>query len=396
MKDLFIGFFIFLCHYNSYSQEVEKLSLNFDCVSNSAIDLQFNLIAKRGTINRVHESNARINIKNFTLTLNGDTLTVKSCHTRGKSTLKFPRKSLLLNFKGAHKFNDRKVSKCALNSMSMDKNYWRNRFSYLVLEEVGIFPLYNGYAEFQINGISQGVYLLIEKPDSYAKKNLKSPALIRRDYNGKFEIDYVEDDYDYLPGQLRETRKKLKELEGEALYEYLMRTVNLEQYFQWLAVNYILQNGDYTDEVFFYYDSSTNKFNLIPWDYDDVFSQMPHEGWDERNRRIQNPLVYSGEDDFDYRIDKDDFLYLKYLDEFGKTLDHFSLNFIKKTFDQVYVELCPFYQDDEIISQSQYDLAGLTNMDKLKSDMTKHYIRLLNRCTSLRDIVQTEKARFQQ
>ena len=123
---------------------------------------------------------------------------------------------------------------------------------------------------------------------------------------------------------------------------------------------------------------------------------MPHEGWEERNRRINNPLVYSGEDDFDYRIDKDDFLYSKYLVEFENTLTHFTPAFIKTTFDQVFSELCSFYQDDDIISQSQYDLAGSSDIDKLRSDLSRHYARLLSRCASLRNTVKEEKTHYSQ
>lgn len=38
-----------------------------------------------------------------------------------------------------------------------------------------------------------------------------------------------------------------------------------------LAFNYLIRNGDYTDELFLYLTGKGNQFQIIPWDYDDIF-----------------------------------------------------------------------------------------------------------------------------
>ena len=65
--------------------------------------------------------------------------------------------------------------------------------------------------------------------------------------------------------------KSLKKQNGEELYKTLNQWIDLDNYMKWLAFNFLVRNGDYTDEVFLYIDPEINKFKIIPWDYDDLF-----------------------------------------------------------------------------------------------------------------------------
>ena len=132
-------------------------------------------------------------------------------------------------------------------------------------------------------------------------------------------------------------------------------------------------------------------FIIINWDYDDIFSQGPHETMERRNQIMRNRLLFSGEVGFDSKLDKNRFLYNKYLDEFEKTLDHFIEHHIKQLLEQIYRELKPFYQDSEIISMSQYDKFGITDLANLQKDLTLHYHFLINRTRYLRAVLKDER-----
>jgi len=44
----------------------------------------------------------------------------------------------------------------------------------------------------------------------------------------------------------------------------LSKWVDIDSYLKWLAFNFLVRNGDYTDEVYFFADPGTGKFNIIP------------------------------------------------------------------------------------------------------------------------------------
>ena len=94
--------------------------------------------------------------------------------------------------------------------------------------------------------------------------------------------------------------------------------VHLDHYFKWLAFNYLIKNGDYTDELFLYLDEDENRFDIIPWDYDDIFMRQPHDGFDKRNQVLDHQLLFSGEAYLDVVIDGDKFLYLEFLRNFSQ------------------------------------------------------------------------------
>ena len=138
-------------------------------------------------------------------------------------------------------------------------------------------------------------------------------------------------------------------------------------------------NGDYADEVFYYYNKETKNFKIIPWDYDDVFSSQPHEGWNQRNITLEHSLIYSGEAYLDRVIDKDEYLFEKYLIELKSLIYNINPQILKKTFEQVYSELYPYYSSSDIIGQSATDASGLTNFKYLEKDLNDHYNFLLQR-----------------
>lgn len=341
-------------------------------------------------------SGKKFEIHSSDLAFNGSDLEIKSIKTRGKSTLFFTRKSFSISLIEPVILDSEEIKKLALNNLAMDRNYYRNRLSFLMLDRIGIFKLQNKFTELQINGRSAGLYLAIQKPEDFIH-SLDSPLLVRREYEGRFTIEDAQGDHTKQQiKRLRNIPKLTKRYAGQQLYDSLNTVVHMEHYFQWLAFNYLIQNGDYTDELFLYLKSDENRFDIIPWDYDDIFMRQPHDGFEKRNKILDHKLLFSGEAYLDIVIDSDNVLYMKFLDSFREILEILYPDFIKQVFENVYAELYPYYTDQEIIAQSEYDYFGHTDLSILKADLQNHYQGMIYQRISIQRIIDSELLRISQ
>ena len=195
---------------------------------------------------------------------------------------------------------------------------------------------------------------------------------------------------------LRSIPKLTKALEGQQLYDSLNVVLHMDQYFKWLAFNYLIKNGDYTDELFLFLTPGENRFDIIPWDYDDIFQRQPHESYERRNKLLDHKLLFSGEAYLDIVIDSDSFLYLKFLQSFQEVLELLTPELIKTTFERVYTELYPYYMDQEIISQSESDHYGQTVLNILKQDLRHQFRNVLMQRKSIEAIIDTELRRMEE
>ena len=320
----------------------------------------------------------------MTFSLDNWPLDLKEIRTRGKSALRFQRKSYMVNLNQAVALTAingseiKKLSRFKLIAMAMDYTYIENRIGYGILEKQEIMPLFYRYVELKINGISQGVYLLVEDPEKYYKEHGSEYILRRGYYNSIADAEY-EPSFHSIPRENYETRfreiySKLPLLQGEELYNALNLRMDMDQYFRKMAIDYLLQNGDYTDEVFFYalVQQDLIRFSIIPWDYDDLFRSYPHEvglTWGSGHlfgdryygshqdilNEIGNKLIFSIEDDLDYAIAMDPYMYGRYESSVAVMLEKMSAGDIDQIFEQVKNELTPFYYNKEVIFQSQFD-----------------------------------------
>jgi spore coat protein H len=330
--------------------------------------------------------------------INGDTLEVKDMHTRGKSTLKLRRKSFSISLEHPctlkHNGNPEKFKKFYAISLSMDKNYMRNRMAFEMLKELGLFDLFFTYGETRINGQSEGIYLLLERPQDWALKKKDSPFIIRRGYSQTIEKIKTKKNTDnegkkgYL-AEFREIYKSLRKYEGEMLYGKLSESIDLDLYLKWLAFNYFVRNGDYTDEVYFYIDPSDDKYKIIPWDYDDIFASQPHEGNIGGRSANENKLLFSSEDLLDQQIALDPYLYEKYLNQLNEVLVTLTPTKIKHIIEETYAELYPYFNQEEIIGMSTFDAFQNANLENLRSELRSTYLSLTTVRTSLLDYLNT-------
>jgi spore coat protein H len=328
---------------------------------------------------------SKMSLKVKTIIINGDSITPEDVTTRGQSTLQFRRKSLGFKLKtdASFRHGDKSMSlkKFSVLNLAMDKYYTHNRLAFGLMEKAGIFNLFYSFCELSINDRSQGIFMVIEKPEDWARNSKNSPLVIRRGYDHRIDKMATENKSDkaetnkYLD-YYKQIYKALNKYEGEELYRKLTEYIDLDFYMKWLAFNFLVHNGDYSDEVFFYIDPEIKKFRIVPWDYDDIFAIQPHEGKEASKKVLGDKLLFSSEDMLDKKIASDPFLYNAYLKNMKEVLETLSVDYIKKVCEDVYSELFPYYSREEIIQNSQYDLFKDASPDNLRSYLLVSYLGL--------------------
>lgn len=303
-------------------------------------------------------------------------------HVRGQTATNYQRKSFSVNLDKSISFSDNPnmgYEKFKLISMVADYTYIENRLAHLLLNEFGLWPLKTFYTQVSINKHHQGLYLFVEDPEDYLFFNKNAEIVIRRYYrNGVTDFDLNTDlatlsSDDYIQ-MYRQIYALLTEYSGEELYNELSKSLNLTNYMRKIFVDFILKNGDYTDEISLYATEKdgTKYFDIQPWDYDDIFADQPHEvgrdwsvgkvygtryyaSYDDVLKVIGDKLIFSIEDDIDYTIATDDFLYQKYLEQVQYVLAQLTTERINQIFTELRNEVEPFYEIPEVVNQSKFD-----------------------------------------
>jgi spore coat protein H len=326
----------------------------------------------------------KLELKNIHLSFNGTAFPVKSGHLRGNTSLYLKRKSFNFSLNDKATFLTKELEHFYLISLSMDRNYYHNRLAFDLMHHLGLFGLFYIYTEVRINNASQGIYLLIQRPQDYAFHDLGAPVIIRRGYDDRIDKykankHVSKDTVKMHLKQFRSIDKVSRKYEGEAMLAALQKIMDVSMYMRWMAFNYLVQNGDYTDEVYFYVqsDKSPQTLGIIPWDYDDIFKLYPHEGKEERDQRLGDKLIFSSEEALDVRIAGDEKMYQTYTKEFLQLLDQLPNEILYETFEKIYHDLYPYFIDEAIISQSQSDAEGETDLATLQQEMASVYARLI-------------------
>lgn len=318
-----------------------------------------------------------------TLAINNVLLDVDRFKIRGQNTLNFRKKSFSVNL---DKPIEWRMNNCVyhaenfkLLSMVYDYTYIENRVALKLHEEIGLWPLQTFYTEVKINGNHNGLYLFVADPEEYFLDYLNEAFILRREYGNeirrfeKNELD-IEHSDDFYIAKYDSVYTLIKNFEGEELYHNLSTILDLEKYFRKLAVDFLIRNGDTTDEIFFYTTLKNGKlvYAPLPWDCDDIFSEFPHEIGREwgtgklfGNRYYNSTsdviadvgevLLFSIEEDLDYKIATDAYMYQKYLKQASYVATLLSEEVIGNIFNEVYDELEPFYQNLDLETLSQYD-----------------------------------------
>lgn len=342
---------------------------------------------------------SKFTLKNAKVSINNTDIDLKRVKLAGATTLKYRRKSFKVSLKEPYnmdyKGSNLPIDNFRLLSLSMDPCYFNMFISYSLMKEVGLFDLYFTYVELKINKETQGIYLLIEEPDHFALKRMESGFIVRRDFrftstfsnSSKEELEYesshkhdsITDDQ-YLHS-FRSIYTCLHSTEEKELFESLKTYLNVDKYMKWMGMNYLLANGDYSDEIYFYstLNNSPINFDIIPWDYDDILRLPPHEGWAYRHEKIGDKLIYSIEDSLDLKIANDEYLYSRYLNNLLLILESIDEQTIKNIFNDANVTLSPYIKNKEIISMSRYDKHRIKNYNEFMDHLNASCSFLIER-----------------
>lgn len=389
----------------SVSVESEQKQLAKETASQSSINSQeLNLISTNKKIEQVFhitmskkdfntlsrtENVEKDYLSNCIMVHNNDTLNLSEFELRGRSSMNFARKSfsVKLNNKITVTKNGEihKFKKFNLISLSMDKNYYGNKVAFDLMSRLELFNLYYAFTEVIVNDKTQGIYLMVQKPKNYAFKQENANFMLRRDYENKIKKTYSLGEDTSLNLKYEEAfltiYNELIQKEGSVFYEELSEVLDVEQYCTWMAFNYLIGNRDYTDEIFFFNNASGDsiKFGIIPWDYDDVFVDNPHEGYVIRFLNFGDKLAFSSEDALDYKLVTNEYSYTKYLQILADVVDEISVSVIKDVFESTYQDLYPYYCRKDILKMSKFDKYGKTDLKKLEEDMKNTYNWLVQR-----------------
>lgn len=306
--------------------------------------------------------------------------------TRGESTLNYKRKSFSVHLDEQIQIENREYSgffhimkDFKLVAMVHDYTYIENRIAMGLLQKLNLWNLFYKYVEVRINNHTQGVYMLIEDPEDYATDKLGSEYILRRGYQGNiYKFEYKPSTYliskDEYVEVFNDIYLYITLYENNTLFDSLAFIMNINDYFRKMTVDYLLKNGDMTDEIYFYSQVADNKifYHIMPWDYDDIFADNPHEigrDWgmgklfgvrsyqsvEDIKNDVGERLIFSIEDDLDYIIAKDDYLYSRYKVILKEVMDNLDKNYVESIFSSLQKELKPFYENSQIIEQSEYD-----------------------------------------
>jgi spore coat protein H len=274
----------------------------------------------------------------------------------------------------------------------MDRNYIRNRVAFELMDTLGLFRLFYSFGELVLNGSTEGIYMMLERPQDWALKTKDSPLILRRGFDHK--VEKIKTGKKIDKSEIKSYRstfsniyKNLNKFQGAELYSKLTQWIDIEMYMQWLAFNYFVHNGDYTDEVYFYIDPNDNRFKIIPWDYDDIFAREPHEGMKQKKSNIKDKLLFSSEDRLDQKIASDPFLYNKYLEQLQAVLDALNPQIVAGVFQNTFAELYPFYLRGDIMAISRNDTYKEAGLETLQDDLHRTYQQLMIFRTSNLDII---------
>lgn len=264
-----------------------------------------------------------------------------------------------------------------LLSLWRDHGYTTTILGYSFYEKLTLFPLAHAYVELQLNGQTQGLYLLVEKPNRNLKKRFSSPFVVRRKYLSFFEVKSYQAEFatyhntagenTTLPlhafktayGHMVNAKFYQK---GPDLYQHLKEIMDIDKYLNWLAINTLLRNGDFLDEIYFYAhpikEDGKIFFDLMGWDPDDLF-KPPHFGPYNTilaRRQRQRTLLYSLESKLDRKIAGDPFLYQQYKTHLQRLLlDVFTEETIIQLTRQIESEIGPYLDRTEMIAMSRLD-----------------------------------------
>ncbi|MBI3359401.1 MAG: CotH kinase family protein [Nitrospirae bacterium] len=210
-----------------------------------------------------------------------------SVEVTGQSTRNFLKKSILIKLDGEQTWQGNK--KIALRSMATDGSYMREWLTWNLLSSLGTVSPRVEYVKLNINQKYIGLFLFIEWIDTslFDRVGLGKDGLFYHTDDTAYCGDmtpanqnrleacwfkFSPKDRDYTP--LRKLIEGINATPADQFDRFLTEHFDVDSVINWLVTNTLISNGDtYNKNYFLYLSQKTNKWVVIPWDFDLTFGR---------------------------------------------------------------------------------------------------------------------------
>ena len=229
---------------------------------------------------------------------------------RGSSSSKVNRKSLSLKLMSSQRFTEEvRLRRLFLINLYADKLGYENRLCYGLLNELGLFPSYQQLCVVTFNGESQGLYMVVERPEDAIRRVHPDTVSVDRRRSDHFELKWKKHDFANT-AQLDRLEAAVALDDHEEQLARILEVFDLDQYLLWQAFVSLVENGDTMDELFYYQrrsaDGAVGPIRLTAWDFDDIQNEPSH-GDDV----YDDPILYAAEARLDLAIIENPLMYAR-------------------------------------------------------------------------------------
>ena len=128
----------------------------------------------------------------------------------------------------------------------------------------------------------------------------------------------------------------------------------------------------------------------ITWGTGHLFGDRYYPSHQDVLDVLGDKMIFSIEDDLDYAIAMDPYLYARYESTLAGMISQMSPEDMDVLFDQVRSELLPFYYVEEIVAQSRHD-EKTTSFTLWEENMREKKSLLKNRLYSMQEQVKQQQ-----
>ncbi|MEN3039633.1 MAG: CotH kinase family protein [Candidatus Kryptonium sp.] len=210
---------------------------------------------------------------------------------KGHSSRYFPKKPFYIRFSRANEFEGWR--RMGFNAMYTDKSLMCEQLTWDLCREMRMIGPVTYYANLYINDKNYGPYLFVERIDETLKRNPE-----RFGFSPGGTLYEVSDDYHcgnlFIPADssfyyrcykkkfpedsnyvdLIQLIREINEASVENFHEFIDRKFFSESVLNWFVLNTLTHMGDtYNKNYYLYHEPSTDKWLIIPWDYDLSFGR---------------------------------------------------------------------------------------------------------------------------
>ena len=253
-------------------------------------------------------------------------------HLRGKGSLGCERRNYTLDLdtgQGRYLMPDSSTDEFYVLSMCLDTHYVRAYTVYALLGQFGLFPPEFRFIELRLDGVTRGVYLLMEKTkEAVVDDNSRVRSVLRRGFAPdatSVEVKYSATTTAAADADYHALVAEMSGLSGEDLSAAMDARLDTEGYLRLLAINSLLRNGDHVDEMWLTATEHLGQdgtiggwYTVMGWDPDDVFRNCHYGG--SYAYQDTYALSYCAEAELDDYILGDPVMYERYVDVLEEVL----------------------------------------------------------------------------